>query len=294
MIFATQERYLEKQREAAFQEGIYTKIKRYQEGYFDEIIAQEDIEEVKKTMGCVLRPPEEVINLQISERNTIGEKEVLCIINYMNEVVRPYLAKRNHLNASIWIEGYERIRQKIFNYSWRFTNVALLNHIVVIVSDKSEKTIAHYTKEIVFLKDPDFLQERIQFLKQRSVKVLDDFEKAQKRDALQNKLRAILPVILEKIELLFSQNNVGKKMRTNKSERNDFLSKKLRRTKPMNLLESKTVVKSNSNIIDKVEKLQWYLMSLLQDLEKFPLDQCKKIEYQVRKRIQTQKDLSRR
>lgn len=31
MIFATQERYLEKQREAAFQEGIYAKIKRYQE-----------------------------------------------------------------------------------------------------------------------------------------------------------------------------------------------------------------------------------------------------------------------
>lgn len=31
MIFATQQRYLEKQREAKFQEKIYIKIKRYQE-----------------------------------------------------------------------------------------------------------------------------------------------------------------------------------------------------------------------------------------------------------------------
>ena len=31
MIFATQERYLEKQREAAFQEGLYAKIQEYQE-----------------------------------------------------------------------------------------------------------------------------------------------------------------------------------------------------------------------------------------------------------------------
>ena len=52
----------------------------------------------------MLRLPVEVINLQISERNPIGEKEVTCIINYMNEIVRPYLAKRNHLNANIWME----------------------------------------------------------------------------------------------------------------------------------------------------------------------------------------------
>lgn len=52
----------------------------------------------------MLRLPEEVINLQISERNPVGEKEVICIINYMNEIVRPYLAMRNHLNATIWME----------------------------------------------------------------------------------------------------------------------------------------------------------------------------------------------
>ena len=42
--------------------------------------------------------------------------------------------------------------------------------------------MAHYTKRIAFLKDPNFLQERIQSLKQRSIKVLDDFENNQKRE----------------------------------------------------------------------------------------------------------------
>lgn len=49
-------------------------------------------------------------------------------------------------------------------------------------------------------------------------------------------------------------------MHTNKSEKNDALLKKLPRTKPRPLLEGKTVVKSNSNIVENVEKLQWYLM----------------------------------
>lgn len=74
-------------------------------GYFDEIIAPEDIvDDKRESSGCKLPQPNEIVKLQINEKYPIGEKEVSSIVEYMDKVVRPYLAKRNHLNADIWLK----------------------------------------------------------------------------------------------------------------------------------------------------------------------------------------------
>ncbi|XP_023291865.2 uncharacterized protein LOC111675349 [Lucilia cuprina] len=360
MFYATQQRYLEKQNEAAYQQHTYKRITEYQEfaadvlqksesktfnemkkiqqqlenlqtnkisvelkkqiaehqrvlmevqevygrflfllkliGYFDEIIAPEDIaDDVKDSKRCKLPQPTGIVDLQINERNPIGEKEVASIINFMNHVVRPYLTKRNHLNADIWIKGYERTRQKIFNYNRRFSHLALLNHLVVIVHDKSEKTFSQHTKKSKYLKDPGFLRERIEFLKQRSLEVLDNFERNQKKDFLQIKLNAILPVILEKFEVKLAQNSGKdtKHLPILKTRRRKISPKKSSNKNPSS--DSSEFSKNADNTtLEKVEKLQWHLMGILQDLEKIPPEDCTRIENQVRRRIKDQKEMSRR
>ncbi|XP_065370414.1 uncharacterized protein LOC135962421 [Calliphora vicina] len=359
MFYATQQRYLEKQSEAAYQQRIFERITDYQEfaadalrksessvfsemkktqqqlenlqknkiskelkneiaehqrvlmevqevygrflfllkliGYFDEIIAPEDIEDgIQETEGCKLSQATGIVDLQINERYPIGEKEVTSIINYMNKIIRPYLEKRNHLDADIWIKGYERTRQKIFNYNRRFNHLALLNHLVAIVHEKSKKTFARNTQKPKYLKDPNFLQRRIEFLKQRSLEVLDNFERNQKKDSLQIKLNAILPVILENVEVKLAQNNsnMAKELPMEKTRKKKISSKKTsnRKSSDSNDLRKNT----NNSTLEKVEKLQWHLMGLLQDLEKIPPEHCTKIEKQVRKRVQIQKEISRR
>ncbi|KAM7343618.1 uncharacterized protein ACRADG_010593 isoform 2-T2 [Cochliomyia hominivorax] len=357
MIYATQQRYYEKQREAEYQEEICKQIIQYQEivadtlkkselcafnemkqtqlelenlqenkiseelknqiaehqrvlmevqevygrflfllkliGYFDEITDPEDVEnDSEENGGCKLPQPKEIINLQIKERNPIGEKEVSSIINYMNKIVRPYLAKRNHLNADIWIKGYECTRQKIFNYNRRFNQLALLNHLVAIVHEKSEKTYIKFATKIKFLKDPEFLKRRIEFLKQRSNEILDKFERNQRKDLLLIKLKATLPVILEKIEII--SKNTKKTtypVSLDKKEQKKSVLKKKTLVKPSHSVD---ICKNNNSYLEKVEKLQWHLIVLLQDLEKIPTEQCLKIEKQVRKRIHVQKEMSRR
>lgn len=62
-----------------------------------------------------------------------------------------------------------------------------------------EKTFARNTKKIVFLKDPDFLKKRIEFLKIRSLEVLDHFDKSQRKEL--NKFLILNKII---IKFLFS------------------------------------------------------------------------------------------
>ncbi|KNC28918.1 hypothetical protein FF38_09683 [Lucilia cuprina] len=309
MFYATQQRYLEKQNEAAYQQYIYERITEYQEfaadvlqksesktfnemkkiqqqlenlqtnkisvelkkqiaehqrvlmevqevygrflfllkliGYFDEIIAPEDIaDDVKDSKRCKLPQPTGIVDLQINERNPIGEKEVASIINFMNQI---------------------------------------------------EKTFSQYTKKSKYLKDPGFLRERIEFLKQRSLEVLDNFERNQKKDFLQIKLNAILPVILEKFEVKLAQNNGKdtKHLPILKTRRRKISPKKSSNKKPSS--DSSEFSKNADNsTLEKVEKLQWHLMGILQDLEKIPPEDCTRIENQVRRRIKHQKEMSRR
>ncbi|XP_013115189.2 uncharacterized protein LOC106092807 [Stomoxys calcitrans] len=347
VIYATQQKYLEKQRESVYQEKIYQHISEFQQfasnalykmesnafghmtqvqkqltdlqainineelkavaaehqrflmevqevyarflfllkliGYFDEIIAPEDIGD--NLDECKLPSPENIVRLEINERNPVGQSEVSNIIVFMDNIIKPYLEKRNHLNADIWIKGYERTRQKIFNYNRRFTQVALLNHLVSVIHDKSDKTFSRRTQRPLFLVDTKFLTLRIELLMQRSLKLLNEFERQQKKDKLQLKINAIVPVILQKIEVKMYQRNEA--LPTPKQDK--IKSDKGTKVSTVDFLgHSDTDARSN------VEKLQWHLLSLLQDLEKYPPNACKQIEAKVRKRFEMEKDCSRR
>lgn len=100
--------------------------------YFDDTLEQQS-----EQLDNKLTMPEHIINMEISERHPAGLEQVQQVKEYMEHVIRPYLEKRNHLNADIWIKGYERNRLKVSNYNKRFTQLALLNHIVCILHDKA-------------------------------------------------------------------------------------------------------------------------------------------------------------
>ncbi|XP_061390218.1 uncharacterized protein LOC133325491 [Musca vetustissima] len=327
VIYATQQKYLEKQRERAFQDNAYQHITDFQEfafnalrkmessafkemqqvqkqwldlqklkiseelrniaadhqrilmevqevyarflfllkliSYFDEIISPEDIDNDQVKGNLPL--PKNVVELEINEKNPVGQSEVSNIIIYMDKVVRPYLVKRNHLNADIWIKGYERTRQKIFNYNRRFAQVALLNHLVSVVHDKSEKTFTRRVTQPIFLVDTEFLQNRINSLMKHSLAILCDFERRQKKDKLQLLINSIVPVILHRIEYKISKPN-------------DF---------PRSAITAKS---QNTS----AEKSQSSSPNLLHDLERYTPDKCKQVEMGVRKRLEMQKDFSRR
>jgi len=142
--------------------------------YFDDTVEEEQTEEDDDSNKLVM--PQEIVAMEITERRPAGLEQVRQVQNYMEKIVRPYLAKRNHLNADIWIRGYERNRLKVSNYNRRFTQLALLNHIVGILHDKSQKTYERQVKANVFLKDPEFLQRRVAGLQERAKGLLNDYE----------------------------------------------------------------------------------------------------------------------
>ncbi|XP_073812977.1 uncharacterized protein [Musca autumnalis] len=350
-IYATQQKYLEKEREKVLQEKAYQRISNFQEfalnalckmesnafkdmqlaqkqlqdlqkmkinielrnigadhqrilmevqevyarflfllkliSYFDDIISPEDIDNDQEKGKLPL--PENVVKLQINEKSPVGQSEVLNIITYMNNVVRPYLAKRNHLNANIWIKGYERTRHKIFNYNRRFSQVALLNHLVSVIHDKSEKTFSRRVVQPVLLVDIEYLRTRINSLMYNSLKIFSDFERRLKKDKLQLKLNAIVPVILKRIESKISKHN--------NTQSNAITVKSRKASSEENKKSSKGSVSSTERdvcILERIEKLHWYLQNILQDLETYPPDKCKQFEINVRKRLEMQKDFSRR
>lgn len=55
--------------------------------------------------------------------------------------------------------------------------LTLIRYIIL-----KEKTFTRNTKKATFLKDPEFLKKRIDFLKQRSLEVLDQFERSQRKE----------------------------------------------------------------------------------------------------------------
>lgn len=92
----------------------------------------------------------------VENSNSVGEKDIAVVTNYIQTIVRPYLAKRNHLTPEKWfkvntltyrseteyrdiayLKGYEHIRQKIFNYYCNLTRLAVVNHVVLIMHEKS-------------------------------------------------------------------------------------------------------------------------------------------------------------
>lgn len=100
--------------------------------YFDDTV-----EQLSEQPNSKLIMPEHIISMEISERHPAGLEQVRQVQEYMENVVKPYLDKRNHLNAEIWIQGYERIRMRVSSYNKRFTQLALLNHIVGVLHDKA-------------------------------------------------------------------------------------------------------------------------------------------------------------
>lgn len=105
--------------------------------YFDDTVEQQT-EQVDSKL-CM---PNHITKMVISERHPAGLEQVKQVNDYMEHVIRPYLAKRNHLNADIWIGGYERNRMKVANYNKRFTQLALLNHIVSMLHEKAVSSSA--------------------------------------------------------------------------------------------------------------------------------------------------------
>lgn len=73
------------------------------------------------------------------------------------------------------------------------------------------------------------------------------------------KLNAILPVILQKVEIKLSQNN-GNNSNNRLSVDKKKPKKLLKKTSASKTLDSTSYNESNNSTLDKVEKLQWHLM----------------------------------
>uniref|UniRef100_A0A1A9WYV8 Uncharacterized protein n=1 Tax=Glossina brevipalpis TaxID=37001 RepID=A0A1A9WYV8_9MUSC len=353
LIYATQERYIERQQEIAHQEEIYSRITAANEfmeeslnkieanafnemketqkeleklkdfkindelnelkaqhqrvmlevqevygrflfllkliSYFDNIIDPEDIKQQES--NTQLDPLQNITGFE--NNNGIGEKDIALITNYIETIVKPYLAKRTHLNADRWFKGYEHIRQKIFNYYCNLTRTAVLNHVIFIMNEKSEKTFARLSVKPVMLKKPEVLQQRLIYLRERALNILDIFEKKQKEDHLWLKVKATIPIVLtcveKSIDVINGKDNIEmpakivtkQKKSSNHSKKEVTVSTRIRQD-------------HHENTVAIVEKLQWHVMKVLQDLEEIPPIECKRIERNVRKRMQMRMDSSRK
>ncbi|KAL9913253.1 uncharacterized protein ACN2A1_000784 isoform 2-T10 [Glossina fuscipes fuscipes] len=150
--------------------------------YFDNIIDPEDINQQEPP---ALQPFNNIPGVENS--NSVGEKDIAFVTNYMQINVRPYLAKRNYLTTERWSKGYEHIRQKIFNYYCNLTRVAMVNHVVLIMHEKSEKAFARLIVKPVMLRQPEILQQRAVYLRERALNILDMFEEKQKKKSMFSK-----------------------------------------------------------------------------------------------------------
>ncbi|XP_034651777.1 uncharacterized protein LOC117890816 [Drosophila subobscura] len=261
--------------------------------YFDDTVdelAEEGPERDRLTM------PKEIVCMEISERHPAGLEQVQQVQSYMEKVVRPYLAKRNHLDADVWIRGYERNRLKVSNYNRRFTQLALLNHIVSILHDKAQKTFERKVTANVFLKDPEFLQRRVAGLQQRATELLSVYEQSYCKDKLNIKLNSIVPVILRHI-----QNKVQPEQK--KEEPMLALKPAQKSSRQWRTMEDmqaplaaaqSTYEDEQDTTLAKVEKIQSYVMELLSQLDRLEPSKLRSVEQQVRRRMAAEKEMSRR
>ncbi|KAL9915724.1 uncharacterized protein LOC119636987 [Glossina fuscipes] len=353
VIYATQERYIEKQRESVHQEEIYKRIttanelmeetlNKIEKNAFTEMKeTQQELEQLKKFkfddelnetkaqhQRVMLEVQEEYgrflfllklisyfdniidpedINQQelpalqsfnnipgVENSNSVGEKDIAVVTNYTQTIVRPYLAKRNYLTAERWFKGYEHIRQKIFNYYCNLTRVAMVNHVVLIMHEKSEKAFARLIVKPVMLKQPEILQQRAVYLRERALNILDMFEEKQKKDHLWLKIKATIPIVLRRVEKVI--DTIDSKDTTEMPVKHVSRQKasSAAQVKIETTFSSRIRRDHHENTLTMVEKLQWRVMSVLQDLEKIPPRECRRIERNVRKRMQMQMDSSRK
>ncbi|XP_017836761.2 uncharacterized protein LOC108595984 [Drosophila busckii] len=259
--------------------------------YFDDTVEQQ-----LDQLDSKLSLPKHIVCMEISERKPAGLEQVQQVREYMEQIVRPYLAKRNHLNAEIWIKGYERNRLKVSNYNRRFTQLALLNHIVGILHDKAQKTQKRNMTAVVFLQQPEFLQKRVAALQQRAHELFNDYEQVYCKDKLNLKLTSIVPVILKQLQ--------------NKVQPAQQLKQELPKTpprkcskqllKPTEQQARPSVIKSvnykdeQDTTLAKVEKIQAYALELLGKLDTIPPDELRSLEQRVRRNMAKRKDMSRR
>ncbi|XP_064544076.1 uncharacterized protein LOC135432346 [Drosophila montana] len=259
--------------------------------YFDDTLEQQS-----EQLDNKLTMPEHIINMEISERHPAGLEQVQQVKEYMEHVVRPYLEKRNHLNADIWIKGYERNRLKVSNYNKRFTQLALLNHIVCILHDKAEKTQKRNASAVVFLKDPEFLQRRVAALQQRAHELFDDYEQSYCKDKLSFKLNSIVPVILKQLQNKVQPAQLPKKEAVKTPPQK--CSKQWRTLEDMRTPAAHTtsaIYKDEQDTtLAKVEKIQTFALELLRKLDAIPPADLRRLEQRVRRRMAKQTEMSRR
>ncbi|EDV36414.1 uncharacterized protein Dana_GF11966 [Drosophila ananassae] len=266
--------------------------------YFDDTVEEDQTDGSEGADHLVM--PKEIVAMVITERNPAGMEQVRQVQEYMEKVVRPYLAKRNHLNADIWIRGYERNRLKVSNYNRRFTQLAILNHIVDILHNKTQKTYDRQVTANVFLKDPEFLRRRVAALQDRAKGLLDDFENKYCKDKLNIKLNSIVPVILKHIQNKVQPEQQRKeaeqppkppKQPTKKSSKQWRTLDDVQGTPP----PPKGVYEDEQDTtLAKVEKIQANVLELLAKLDRVEPNELRRVEAQVRRRMAADKELSRR
>ncbi|EDW02748.1 GH19710 [Drosophila grimshawi] len=261
--------------------------------YFDDTLEQQS-----EQVDIKLPMPQHIANMEISERHPAGLEQVRQVKQYMEQVIRPYLDKRNHLNAEIWIKGYERNRMKVSNYNKRFTQLALLNHIVGILHDKAEKTQKRNASAVVFLKDPEFLQRRMAALQQRAHELFNDYEHSYCKDKLSIKLNSIVPVILKRLQNKVQPEQQPQQQKQPPKTPPQKSSKQWRTVEAMRASVANTKKASykdeQDTTLTKVEKIQTFALELLGKLDAIPPTDLRRLEKSVRRHMAKQNEMSRR
>ncbi|KAL5284442.1 hypothetical protein ACFFRR_006628 [Megaselia abdita] len=121
--------------------------------------------------------------------------------NLIEELIFPYLNQQNYLDVQIWQTGYENIRRKMFNYSRHLSRVALLTHIVSIVSDKFLKTNKFIKGTRVFRKDPDIIHARTTHIQKVALTSLGMWEENQQKNDEMIEVNGVVPVLLRKLKI---------------------------------------------------------------------------------------------
>ncbi|XP_011177833.2 uncharacterized protein LOC105209231 [Zeugodacus cucurbitae] len=260
-------------------------------GYFDEID-----DEAVGAEGSRLILPKKIAELKAQNESETGMQQIEVVRNYMDAVVRPYLAKRNHLKADVWLKGFELTRSKLTNYYKRYTNLALLNHIVALVYEKFQKTQAR-CKIPPMLKDANFMKKRVATLRLQAEQTLVEYENKQSKDKLTLKLNAIVPVILKSLQRSAMRTNEpqkahGKLNGIENTEAVENQSVKSFQSRPESALSS--CRDEPDTTLAKIELIQAHLLWLLNELDDMPPELCKEVEKRVRRRFKLSKEKSRR
>ncbi|XP_037947692.1 uncharacterized protein LOC119679419 [Teleopsis dalmanni] len=227
--------------------------------------------------------PAEITNMEISEKHIAGKKEAKELELYMNQIVRPYLAEKRYLTPSIWINGYEKMRQKIFNFNSRVMNLGLLNLRVKMIHYKFKKQYDEAVESPIFAKDAALIQARADTLKQLTNIAVDNFDKAYKEDKMSLRLNAVVPVLLKSIEDTIRKDNKTKEVMDKPEVETETL--------PSDSCETEYPQIAS---LEQVQKIQEHLLLLLNKLDKYPPELVQKVEAEERRRIRMEKENSRR